>query len=113
MKLPTASALAVSIVSLVLASAQDIMDAAHRGDVAGVRACLEEDADLCIAFRKPDGGWTRLVSLPAPINTPSREMCPHVTGDGKHLFFNSFRDGNADNDWVSAGILSELRAKQR
>ena len=51
--------------------------------------------------------------LSTTINTPSREMCPHVTGDGKYFFFNSFRNGNADNYWVSAEIIEELRAKRR
>lgn len=70
------------------------------------------DMDLVISFRDEEGNWTAPVGLPGPINTQGREMCPHVTGDGKYLFFNSFRNGNADNYWVSASFIDGLRPKK-
>jgi ankyrin repeat protein len=67
------------------------------------------DGDLCVSFRDADGRWGRPVNLPSPVNSASRDMCPQVTRDGRYLFFNSRRNGGADNYWVSARILEELR----
>jgi Tol biopolymer transport system component len=70
------------------------------------------DSDLWISFRDAGGSWTTPVNLPAPINSESREICPQVTGDGKYLLFNSFRNGQADNYWVDAGIIARLRSRR-
>jgi hypothetical protein len=32
-----------------------------------------------------------------------------VSPDGRYLFFNSHRDGNADNCWMGAAIIDALR----
>ena len=67
--------------------------------------------DLYISFRTPDGGWTEPLNLGPPVNTASNDLCPHVSSDGRFLFWNSHREGNADNYWVDAGILEELRGR--
>ncbi len=69
------------------------------------------DLDLAVSYKDTTGNWMTPVNLPAPINTAAREMCPVVSADGKYLFFNSFRNGDADNYWVSARIIEQLRPK--
>lgn len=48
-------------------------------------------ADLYIAFRKPDGGWSKPVQLPAPINSPSLENAPSLGPRFGELFVSSNR----------------------
>lgn len=62
-------------------------------------------ADLWISFRDGTGGWTEPANLGERINTVAG-ICPIVSPDGSMLFFN----GRADNYWVDAGIIEELRA---
>jgi hypothetical protein len=38
-----------------------------------------------------DGKWTPLVHLPAPFNTRARDYAPHLSPDGKTLYFSSER----------------------
>ncbi len=78
----------------------------------GEHASSLGDMDLCISFRDENGTWATPINFPAPINSPSRDMCPHVSGDGRYLFFNSFRNGQADNYWVDAGIIDGLRSRR-
>ncbi|UCC71624.1 MAG: ankyrin repeat domain-containing protein [Gemmatimonadota bacterium] len=65
--------------------------------------------DIFVSFRSGDGVWTPPVSLGAPVNSPSHDICPIVSPDGRYLFFNSFRSGNADNYWLGAEIIERLR----
>ena len=67
------------------------------------------DADLFLSFRDAQGQWMEPVPLPAPINSRGREICPNVTADGRYLFFNSFRAGDADIYWVSADVIDQMR----
>ncbi len=43
------------------------------------------------------------------VNSPSNEGRPMVSPDGRYLFFNSHREGNADNRWMGAAIIDALR----
>lgn len=65
--------------------------------------------DLYVSFRNADGTWTTPRNMGSPVNTPSQEICPMVSPDGRYLFFNSYRSGNADNYWMDASVIEELR----
>ena len=51
--------------------------------------------DLYLAVRE-GSGWSRPVSLGAPINSAKYEYGPWITPDGEWLWFTSHRDGSAD-----------------
>ena len=53
--------------------------------------------DLFVSYRKPDDSWTRPYHLGSEINSPSVEMSPSVSPDGKYLFFSSNRTIEAYN----------------
>ena len=65
--------------------------------------------DLYISFRKEEGGWTVAKNMGQSVNSPSDEICPSLSLDGKHLFFTSRRRGKADIFWIDANIIEELR----
>ncbi|MDO7845321.1 OmpA family protein [Hymenobacter sp. M29] len=47
------------------------------------------NTDLYLCRRQPDGSWSAPALLPAPINTPAREVSPFLAPDGKTLYFAS------------------------
>lgn len=47
--------------------------------------------DLYLAWRHADGSWSKLIHLPAPFNTSARDYSPHLSPDGKRLYFSSER----------------------
>jgi Tol biopolymer transport system component len=50
--------------------------------------------DLWVAERSSsDGIWGSPVNLPEPLNTPSNDLAPHLSLDGRLLFFASDREG--------------------
>jgi hypothetical protein len=65
--------------------------------------------DLFVSFRSADGSWTPPRNLGPPVNSPSNEICPIVSPDGRYLFFNSFRNGNADNYWMDAAVIEDVK----
>jgi ankyrin repeat protein len=67
--------------------------------------------DLWVSFRSDGGEWTDPVNLGPTVNSPAPDICPIVSPNGRYLFFNSYRNGNADNHWVSAAIIEQLREK--
>ena len=76
------------------------------------------DADLYVAFRTADGGWSEPVNLGDTINTPATEFCPMVTPDGRYLFF-SRRVGSswetatdADVYWVDIDVIARMRKEK-
>ncbi len=64
--------------------------------------------DLYISFKKADNSWTTAQSMDC-INTPSHELCPIITADGKYLFFLSMRSGLSLPYWVDAQVIEDLR----
>jgi WD40 repeat protein len=46
--------------------------------------------DLYVSWNR-DGKWTPLVHLPAPFNTRARDYSPHLSPDGRTLYFSSER----------------------
>jgi Tol biopolymer transport system component len=75
------------------------------------RPVTQGGIDLYISFKTLEGQWTDAMNMGPTVNGPSYEMCPMVSGDGRYLFFNSRPQGNADNYWMDAGIIDELRAQ--
>jgi Tol biopolymer transport system component len=47
--------------------------------------------DLFISVRRADGSWSVAENLGPVVNTPSNDLRPCLTGDGKYLFFASSR----------------------
>lgn len=73
-------------------------------------------SDLAIAFRQPDGSWTKPRSLGAAINTPAPNEWrwgPYVSDDGKYLFFSrqaylgADQPNNTHIEWVRFDRLLE------
>ncbi len=64
--------------------------------------------DLYVSFRRDDGTWTPPRNMGPRVNSPANEGCPIVAPDGRYLFFNSHRNGNADNYWMDAAIIDAL-----
>ncbi len=70
-------------------------------------------------WRKPDGTWTKPKNMGPSINSAYKDEYPHVTPDGKYLFFNSNRpsslnqkpieDGPGNIYWVDATIIERLK----
>jgi WD40 repeat protein len=52
--------------------------------------------DLYLA-RNDHGTWSRAVHLPSPFNTRARDYAPHLSPDGKRLFFSSERSFALDS----------------
>jgi ankyrin repeat protein len=65
--------------------------------------------DLWVSFRTASGGWSPAVNLGPTINSSAPDICPIVSPDGRLLFFNSRRNGNADNFWVRTDVIDALR----
>ena len=64
--------------------------------------------DLWVCFRNPDGTWGEAINLGNKLNTPGNESIPHLTPDGKYLFYTA----NRDIYWVNAKIIEELKLKE-
>jgi Tol biopolymer transport system component len=65
--------------------------------------------DLYVSFRNPDGNWSQSINLGPEVNTSFEELTPHVTPDGKYLFFSSDRNGRDEIFWVSTEAIEALR----
>lgn len=89
--------------------------------------------DLFVSFQEADDSWTEAKNMGKEINTPSWEICPSVSPDGKYLFFTSDRrthkpfsetpityrekikilnrpgNGNGDIYWVDAKVIEDLK----
>jgi ankyrin repeat protein len=84
-------------------------------DESYIIVCLDQrfdgqgELDFHISFRTPEGGWTKPVNMGPSVNSPSNDICPFVSVDGKYLFFNSSRDDALDIWWVDAGIIQTLK----
>ena len=96
-------------------------------------------SDLYVSFRRPDGTWGTLVNLGPTANSPDNEFLPHVSPDGKYLFFSRFnqrpmpgenngppltyreiknyfagpQNGLRDIFWIEAGAFQRLRAQSK
>ncbi len=79
--------------------------------------------DLYISFKNPDGKWDKAINMGDRINTADEESNPHVSPDGRYLFFSSTRPprlsqgetaggGGMDIYWISTQIIEDLRSKR-
>lgn len=68
---------------------------------------------LYVSFRKPDGFWTKVVSMADALNAAETDIyaSPRISPDGKYLFFESYLPDTdqADIYWVSTEIIEQLR----
>lgn len=65
--------------------------------------------DIYISFRKHNGLWTEAKNLGATVNTSAVESKPHVSPDGKFLFFSSDRNKKIEIFWIRTQIIEELK----
>lgn len=65
--------------------------------------------DLYIAFLTEEGEWSQSAHMGEEINSEAEEITPHITPDGKYLFFSSNREGNYDIYWVDARIIENIK----
>lgn len=92
------------------------------------------DLDIYVSFNI-NGEWSEAINLGDKINTYSHEVAPHVSPDGKYLFFTSFKlnpdqseysgkkfsydelkkminspgNGYGDIYWVDASLINDLK----
>jgi len=71
---------------------------------------------LYISFRKPDGSWTKAVSMKNALKASESDIyaSARVTPDGKYILFEKYirEFDKADIYWVDARIIDDLRPKQ-
>jgi len=65
--------------------------------------------DLWVSFRGEGNAWLEPVKFGPEVNSPSSELCPVVTADGKYLFFLSQRGGESHAYWVRADVIEKAR----
>jgi Tol biopolymer transport system component len=70
-------------------------------------------SDLYISFRTQEGGWTRAENMGEVVNSAGGELLTSLSPDGRFLFFTGLRDGRKGVFWMDAGIIEELRLRQR
>lgn len=65
--------------------------------------------DLWVSFRDQGGGWSEARNLGDAVNSPGIEYTPHVTPDGRYLFFTSYR-GDVVDGRMSVSTYQEIKA---
>lgn len=69
---------------------------------------------LYISFKKPDGSWTKAVSMHDALKASEADVyaIPRITPDGKYLFFEKYEADTDRSDiyWVSTAVVEELRS---
>ncbi len=78
------------------------------------RACVPgDDGDLYISFHNvSDDTWSEPMNMGEPVNSRTQERLPHISPDGKYLFFTRWTpDHDQDVFWVSAKIIERLKAE--
>jgi len=68
--------------------------------------------DLYVSWNRA-GKWSPLLHLPAPFNTPTRDYSPHISPDGKYLFFASERGLTAGSVTTRFGSYADLVSRLR
>lgn len=65
-----------------------------------------EDFDIYVVDRRPDGSWASPLRLPPPVNSKASELFPRLDGQGR-LYFGSARPGGyGQSDIYSATEIS-------
>jgi hypothetical protein len=69
---------------------------------------------LHISYRKPDGSWTKAVSLRDALNASDSDVhaAPRISWDGNYLFFEEYEKATDKSDiyWVSTEVLDNARS---
>jgi Tol biopolymer transport system component len=66
--------------------------------------------DLYVAFREPDGSWTKPQNLGKKVSTAGYDYAPSISPDGRYLFFTrDVLNHEGDIYWISAEIINDLR----
>jgi len=67
-------------------------------------------SDIYVAFRRPDGSWTRPRHLGAEVNSEFDETCPSLSADGKYLFFSRYDEPDEVSDiyWTSSAVIGAV-----
>ena len=73
------------------------------------RATIKGMANRLFRMRMEAGKWTD--PEPAPFAEDIVEYESFISPDGKFLFFESHRNGNADIYWISTKVIEALRQK--
>jgi hypothetical protein len=67
---------------------------------------------LYISFKKPDGSWTKAVSMHGALKASEADVyaIPRITPDGKYLFFEKYdrETDRSDIYWVSTDVIKKL-----
>ena len=85
-----------------------ILAAAKRPDSLG-------DYDLYVSHKQADGKWSEPVNLGQEVNSPTRELSPKLTPDGKYLFWMSCRVpalAAKPQQRTTTEVLQELRTPE-
>jgi hypothetical protein len=70
---------------------------------------------LYISFRKPDGSWTKAVSMRDALKASDSDVhaSARITPDGKYLFFEDYKKetDQADIYWISTEVIEDIRTE--
>ena len=67
--------------------------------------------DLYVSFADGQGGWKTPVNLGRAFNSQDDEYGPHLSADGKYLFYTRHSANQNQILWVAASAIEKLRAK--
>jgi len=92
---------------------------ARDGSFLIIDSIREEDGSLVgslyVSFRRPDGSWTRAVSMKEALQATDEDIyaAPRVTPDMKYILFERYvrETDKADIYWVDARVLDSLRPR--
>lgn len=65
--------------------------------------------DLYVSFSNGQGGWGTPINLGAGFNSQYDEYGPHLSIDGKYLFFTSHTNNKELTYWVSISAIEKLK----
>ena len=68
-------------------------------------------SDIYVAFRRPDGSWSRPRHLGAEVNSGFDETCPSLSADGRYLFFSRYDEPGDVSDiyWIDSAVIDAVR----
>jgi Tol biopolymer transport system component len=68
-------------------------------------------SDIYVAFRRPDGSWSRPRHLGAEVNSGFDETCPSLSADGRFLFFSRYDEPDEVSDiyWIDSTVIDAVR----
>jgi hypothetical protein len=64
--------------------------------------------NLYISFKDSNGEWIESINMNQSIGFPEHAAIPHVSFDGKYLFFSS----RGDIYWVDVKIIEKFKPKK-